>query len=349
MSPPLSRRLAAILAADIVGYSALMGADQEGTLAALRQLRSEVFGPAVAGHRGKVVKSMGDGWLVEFAAATDAVTCAMQLQDALTGHNMLRLRIGIHIGDVVHEEEDVFGDGVNIAARLETLAVPGAVLISDAVHGSLDGTLRPSFDALGVQALKNIDRQVQVWCRGAGPDADAPVGLATAGREQGRQTGFPRLEITPVGMLGENPEVRELADALTSDLTTFLGSVRWLSADTQPTAGEDAYVLTGRLRVLGERLRLEAQLKGPDGKQLWTDKFDGTIADSFDWQDSTAEAIAAGVMAAILDTDTQQLAAIPVEERTLESLDKSLSNDKNRLIVAIEARKGASLGLFSDQ
>ncbi len=110
---------------------------------------------------------MGDGWLVEFSAAIDAVTCAMQVQDRLEGHEFVQLRIGIHLGDIVHEDEDVFGDGVNVAARLEAIASPGAVTISDAVYGSLDGTLRPSFDDLGTREFKNIARPVQVWGRGA--------------------------------------------------------------------------------------------------------------------------------------------------------------------------------------
>ena len=159
----MNRCLKAILAADVAGYSAMMGADQEGALTALRQFRSKVFGPAVVGHRGKLVKAMGDGWLVEFATAVEAVTCAIQVQNELAGQERIRLRIGIHLGDIVHEDDDIFGDGVNIAARLEELAEPGTVVISDAVHGSLDGTLRPSFEDRGAQRLKNIDRRLRVW------------------------------------------------------------------------------------------------------------------------------------------------------------------------------------------
>ncbi len=126
MTDGIHRRLAAILAADVAGYSRLMGEDEAGTLTALRQLRTELFAPTVDRHRGKVVKSMGDGWLVEFASVVDAVTCAIEVQQGLVGHDGIKLRVGVHLGDVTHEEEDIFGDGVNIAARLQEIAEPGA-------------------------------------------------------------------------------------------------------------------------------------------------------------------------------------------------------------------------------
>ena len=132
MSEGTHRRLAAILAADVVGYSKLMGEDEASTLTALRRLRREVFAPLIEAHGGSLVKSMGDGWLVEFVSAVDAVSCALQVQDRLTDHEIIKLRIGVHIGDVVHEDEDIFGDAVNVAARLEEVAEPGSVAISDA-------------------------------------------------------------------------------------------------------------------------------------------------------------------------------------------------------------------------
>ncbi len=122
----MERRLAAILAADVVGYSRLMGEDEAGTLSALRQLRTEIIAPTVDARRGKVVKSMGDGWLVAFASVVDAVTCAIEVQKGLAGHDSIKLRVGVHLGDITHEEEDIFGDGVNIAARLQEIAQPGA-------------------------------------------------------------------------------------------------------------------------------------------------------------------------------------------------------------------------------
>jgi len=163
----MERRLAAILAADIADYSRIVGDDEVGALAALRSFRAEVFGPTVAGHHGKIVKSMGDGWLVEFGSAVEAVNCAIQIQDRVSGHELLALRIGVHIGDVVHEEEDIFGDGVNVAARLEAWADPGGIAISDPAYSSLDGTLTPSFDDAGRQELKNIARPLRIWTKSA--------------------------------------------------------------------------------------------------------------------------------------------------------------------------------------
>jgi len=141
MSENPQRRLAAILAADIAGYSKLMGEDEAGTLSALRQFRSEFFAQAVSTHRGTVIKSMGDGWLVAFDSAVDAVTCAILVQEALANHETIKLRTGIHVGDVTHADEDVFGDGVNIAARLQDIAEPGAIIISETTRRSIDSKL----------------------------------------------------------------------------------------------------------------------------------------------------------------------------------------------------------------
>ena len=142
----MRRSLTAVLAADVVGYSRLMGADADGTLAALRQFRAEIFKPAVAAKRGRIVKSMGDGWVVTFGAAVDAVECAMQVQDQTKTSSDLQLRFGVHLGDVAEEDEDVFGDGVNIAVRLQELSDPGALAISGPTRDLLDSTRRLSFD-----------------------------------------------------------------------------------------------------------------------------------------------------------------------------------------------------------
>ena len=170
------RRLAAVLAADIVGYSKLMSEDETATLAALRDFRAKSVHPFTTQHRGEIVKSMGDGWLISFASVQDAVSCAIKLQAALEPHEVIKLRIGIHTGDVTRQDEDIFGDGVNVAARLEAMAPAGGVALSDAAYAMLDGTLRPGFADQGEQALKNIDRPMRVWMR-------APVGtLAHRGR-----------------------------------------------------------------------------------------------------------------------------------------------------------------------
>jgi class 3 adenylate cyclase len=155
MSPP-TRKLAAVMAADVAGYSKLMGEDETGTLGALRDFRKSLFEPSIAEHRGTVIKSMGDGWLVEFDSVVDAVNCATRIQEALDANAVLKLRIGIHIGDIVHEEDDIFGDGVNVAARLQQIALPGGIVLSDFAHRSIDATLGARFSNLGAKTLKNI-------------------------------------------------------------------------------------------------------------------------------------------------------------------------------------------------
>ena len=178
------RSLAAVLAADMVGYSRQMNDDAVRTLASLRRLRVELFGPLVAGHHGKLANSMGDGWIVTFTSAVDAVTCAMRVQDKLILEPEVELRIGIHMGDVIRQGDEIFGDSINIAARLQELCAPGGLVISDAVFGGLDGTLRPAFDAGGDHDLKNIPLPVRIWTRGG------LVGASEA-RALKKRSGFP--------------------------------------------------------------------------------------------------------------------------------------------------------------
>ena len=162
MSPP-KRKLAAVLAADVAGYSRLMGEDETRTLAALRDFRGSLFEPATAEHNGTVIKSMGDGWLVEFDSVVDAVNCAVFIQEALDENDVLKLRIGIHIGDIVHEDDDIYGDGVNVAARLQQIARPGGIVLSDFAHRGIDATLGARFANLGAQSLKNIRNPVTAY------------------------------------------------------------------------------------------------------------------------------------------------------------------------------------------
>lgn len=303
----MTRRLAAILAADVVGYSALMSADQDGALAALRRLRSEVFGPAVASRRGKIVKNMGDGWLVAFDSAADAVTCAMQVQDRLTSEAEIKLRIGVHTGDIVEEEEDVFGDGVNIAARLEAISAPGGVAISDAVWSALDGTLKPSFDDQGEKMLKNIDHPVRVWARG---------GAILAAHST--VSGVSNLSITPITTTSDDAEVRELAAAVTGDIATFVGTSAWVRSNISEAPTPGAYIARGSLRHRGDRLRLEMTLTSPAGALLWSDKFDGALSDIFDWQDDTSEAVATQVFGHLLAHEELTIEETPEDQRSAE-------------------------------
>ncbi len=303
----MQRKLAAILAADIVGYSALMSADEKGALDALRLFRSELFGPAVASRHGKVIKSMGDGWLVEFSSAEDAAICAMRIQDRIAGHQIIKLRIGVHIGDIVHEGDDIFGDGVNIAARLEALSEPGAVVVSDAVYGALDGTLRPSFEGQGERKLKNIDRTVKIWTRG-GAIAGASV--------QDQPTAVTRLDIAPVETSDSRDEVRELADALTYDLHNHLGNIQFMQASVTDTPSSTAFAFRSVLRAQGDRIRLEVRLSAPDGETHWIKKYDGDLNDSFDWQDSTALEAVSHFHSLIIDAEFRRLEAKPLDTLT---------------------------------
>ena len=164
-------KLAAILAADVAGYSRLMGEDAGGTLVALRQLRRELLEPLVSNHRGVVIKRMGDGWLIEFGSVVDAVTCAIEIQKGLAEQKTIQLRIGVHLGDIVHEDEDIYGDGINIAARLQEMAAPRGVVISDEVRRSIYGKLSAGFTDLGAQELKNIAEPVAAYGWGASASA----------------------------------------------------------------------------------------------------------------------------------------------------------------------------------
>lgn len=334
----MKRQLAAVLAADVCGYSRLMGEDSEAMLRALRRLRAEVFGPSIASHHGRIVKSMGDGWIVLFSSAAAAVSGAMRVQDSLMegaqpDEPEIRMRMGVHLGDVVEEEDDVFGDGVNIAARLEQASSPGSITVSEAVYGSLDGTLRPSFDHADALNLKNIDRPVQIWVRGEIPRSS----IASRNTSDGL-----KLAIAPVATADNRHEVRELAHAITGDLTTYLDATMWISATVSQSPDEAKYVLQPSLRSSGDRLRLDVQLTGADDEILLKTKFDGTLGDIFDWQDAVSEDLSGQVYQTIFDAEMARLtntplpelgpsdhalqAAMSMEFLDPESLDKALSH-----------------------
>ena len=311
------RHLAAILAADIDGYSGLMRSDETRTLASLRQMRSETFGPTVVGQRGKVLKSSGEGWLVEFSSAVDAVNCALQLQERLAVHDAIKLRIGIHIGDIIHEAEDIFGDAINLASQLQEFSEPGGVAISDPTYANLDGSLSPAFEDAGLHTFENSVRPVQVWSRG-------PIDLRLMnsrylGSGCRAFVGFPTLAIEPTTTSDERAEVQELAHSLTNDLLTYLGSSSWLAVSIVEQSGNLDYVVESTLRVRGNRLRLEISLSSAAGHQFWSNKYDGELDDTFDWQDATAEAVTANVFGHILDAEnarhsTKQLESMTAEE-----------------------------------
>lgn len=312
----MQRKLVAILAADVVGYSLLMGENETKTLAALREFRAEVLGPMVAGHHGRLIKSMGDGWLIEFASTVDAVNCALRVQERMTSHAVLKLRIGVHIGDVVHEDEDIFGDGVNIAARLQEFANPGGVAISASAYDSLDGTLSPGFSDSGLHSFKNIARPVQVWTRT--PRVNTQVQTPLASQPRRDRPGFPSLAINPVERDDDRVAVHDLADALAGDLAASLESSDWLDTTITGHPQSQVYVVGAILRSMGDLLRLEVRLDAPDGEQVWTGRYDGLLAESFDWRDRVGREIAANVFGGISDAERQRLFAFEPESMTAD-------------------------------
>jgi adenylate cyclase len=292
----LERRLAAILAADVVGYSKLMGEDQVGTLDALRHLRKELFEPLVTEHNGTVIKRMGDGWIVEFASVSDGVDCAIRIQEGLTGNQVIRLRVGIHIGEVVVEDEDIYGDGVNVAARLEALAAPGQVVISDTAYNSLDGKSTERFVGGESQELKNIARPVAIWRWAAGGEVMSIEATALPLPDK------PSIAVLPFENMSGDPEQEYFADGLAEDIITGLSQTQGLfviarnssfvykgiRVDVKKVGRELGvqYVMEGSVRRSGNRVRITAQvIDATSDTNVWADRYDGSLDDVFSLQD----------------------------------------------------------------
>lgn len=308
----VTRRLAAILAADMVGYSRRVRADEEATLAALAALRAAVIEPLIAQHNGRIFKLMGDGLLAEFPSAVDAVRSAVAIQEALAAREAtdgqgLAFRIGVNLGDVIVDGLDLQGDGVNVAARLEGLAEPGGICIAASVHEQVRDRLAIPFDDLGECSLKNIDRPVRAW-RWAGTERPHAPAAAVSSPVQAK----PSIAVLPFANMSGDPEQEYFADGMVEDITTGLARIRWLvviarnssfaykgrSPDIRQVGRELGvrYVLEGSVRRAGGRVRITAQLiAAEDGRHLWADRFDGAQDDVFDLQDQ----ITAGVVAAI--------------------------------------------------
>ncbi len=294
----MERRLAAILAADVVGFSRMMGADEAAALSALGELRHDVFEPLVAAHRGTVVKRMGDGWLVAFDSALDAVTCALAVQEQLTGDRETRseiapmqLRIGIHVGDVVHDDEhDIHGDGVNVAARLETVSPTGGIAVSDQVYNSLDGTRRAAFGDGGEQILKNIVRPVRVWNWPAGSRAASVGAMSAAGS-------VPAILLETLSLGGDTDDAADLALDILSGLQDAMSSrsgIRVVTVDDADSA--PTYRLQGRCRVSGARCRLHLSITvTASGETCWTTKIDGHTDDPFAFVDDVVWRVGAAI------------------------------------------------------
>jgi len=315
--PGPERRLAAVVAADVVGYSRLMEADETGTLARLKTHRIELIDPAVAKNRGRIIKTTGDGMLLEFQSVADAVLCAAEIQRRMARRNTdvsparwIQFRIGINLGDVITEENDIFGDGVNVAARLEALAEPGGIYVSGAVRDQVGDRLDDiAFDDLGDQNVKNIARPIRVFRVRLEPDAttaprsDDATSAATNPKK-------PSIAVLPLVNMSGDPEQEFFADGLTEDIITELSRFRDLlvisrnstfvykgkAVKVQEVAREFAveYVLEGSVRKAGGRIRVTVQLIDAEtDRHIWAERYDRELEDIFAIQDEMTRAIVA--------------------------------------------------------
>jgi len=307
----VERRLAAILAADVAGYSRLMGVDEEGTLAALKAIRRELGDPKIAEHRGRIVKTTGDGLLAEFQSVVDAVRCAIEVQRAMADRNAgapaekrIEFRFGIHQGGHHLEDGDIFGDGVNLAARLEGLAEPGGICVSGRVRADAVGKVDVAFDDLGEQSLKNIARPLRVYRVRLGevPATNTPAAALALPDK-------PSIAVLPFQNMSGDPEQEYFADGMVEEIITALSRIRWLfviarnSSFTYKGKAVDVtqvgrelgvrYALEGSVRKGGNRVRITAQLiDATNGAHLWADRFDGELEDVFELQDKVAISVA---------------------------------------------------------
>ncbi len=306
-----NRRLAAILAADVVGYSRLMAANEDGTLAALKHFRENLFNPAVAGHNGRIVKLIGDGTLVEFASVVDAVECAVAVQNAVAnrilppGEPAIQLRIGVNLGDVIIDGDDIYGDGVNVAARLEPLAEPGGVCISSIVHEGVGNRIDSAFRDCGQVRVKNIDRPISIWKWRPG-DAPAAAPAKKPAREARSQA--PSIAVLPFDNMSGDPGQDYFSDGMTEDIITDLAKVAGLIViarnssfaykgkkfDIRDVARElnVRFVLEGSIRHAGNRVRVTAQLiDATSGAHVWAERYDRDLTDIFAVQDDLTQRI----------------------------------------------------------
>jgi len=298
----VERRLAAILAADVVGYSRLMGINEEGTLAALKTHQRELIDPKIAEHRGRIVKTTGDGALVEFASAVDAVRCAVEIQRAMSERSAaipedrrIDFRIGINVGDIIIDEGDVYGDGVNIAARLEGIADRGGICISDDTFRQVRDKIDVGFDDAGERQLKNIERPVRVYRVQLGKTVQR-VERAPASTKR------PSIAVLPFQNMSGDPEQEYFADGMVDEIITGLSRIKWLSVvsrnssylfKNRPATMKDVaatlgvrYVLEGGVRKSGNRVRITAQLIDAEtDAHLWAEQYDRLLEDVFALQD----------------------------------------------------------------
>ena len=378
-----TRRLAAILAADVAGYSRLIGVDEEGTLNRLRSIRADVIDPKIAEHRGRIVKTTGDGLLVEFASVVDALRCATQWQHgmdernaAAPSDNRIEFRIGVHQSDIVVEDDDIFGDGVNVAARLEGLAEPGGICISARVQEDVAGRLDLAFDDIGEQSLKNIARPVRVYRVRLATAENPPKVTPTESGPALTLPDKPSIAVLPFQNMSGDPEQEYFADGMVEEIITALSRIRWLfviarnssfiykgqTVDVKQVGRELGvrYVLEGSVRKGGGRVRITAQLIDAEtGAHLWADRFDGSLEDVFDLQDKVAISVAGVLEPTLQAAEIRRSSERPTSDLTaydlyLRALPHWISWEKDRIIHALDLlgkaterdpRYGPALGL----
>jgi TolB-like protein/class 3 adenylate cyclase len=366
------RRLAAILAADVAGYSRLMGVDEEGTLAALKAIRRELFDPKVKEHRGRIVKTTGDGLLIEFASVVDAVRCAVEVQREMAERNAnvppdrrIEFRMGINVGDIIKDSRDIFGDGVNVAARLEALAEPGGICVSRVVRDQVRDKLAFSFEDMGERQVKNIARPLHVHrvVLGERPISPEPA-KGTSTKPALALPDKPSIAVLAFQNISGDPEQEYFADGMVEEIITALCRIRWLfviarnSSFTYKGQAIDVkrvgrelgvrYVLEGSVRKAGGRVRITAQLiDAGSGTHIWADRFDGSLEDVFELQDKVASSVAGAIEPALQVVETARSASRPTNDLTaydlyLRAWHNALSYDRGRIDHALDLLEKAT-------
>jgi adenylate cyclase len=337
----VERRLAAVLAADVAGYSRLMGTDEEGTLARLKAVRKALVDPAIASHRGRIVKTTGDGMLVEFASAVDAVRGAVEVQRGMAEQNAsvpqnqrIEFRIGIHVGDIIIDDNDIFGDGVDVAARLEGIAEPGGICISDDAQRQIRAKVDIAFEDMGPQNLKNITEPMRAWRLKMSASASAATSTKPPVKFTQTQAlalpDKPSIAVLPFQNMSGDPEQEYFADGMVEDIITALSRFRSLfviarnssftykgQAVDVKQAGRDLgvrYVLEGSVRKAGNRIRITGQLiDAVTGAHLWAERYDRDLSNIFALQDEIAASVAGVIEPALAAAEQQRVLRKPPE------------------------------------
>jgi adenylate cyclase len=331
----MERRLTAILAADVVGYSRLMGTNETGTLAALKALQTDLIEGKIAEHQGRIVKLTGDGMLVEFPSVVNAVACAAEVQRGMRDRNAgvpqdrrIEFRIGVNLGDVIVEGEDIFGDGVNVAARLESIAKPGGITISGSVRDHVGNRLDLAFEDMGEQTLKNIERPIRVYSVSLSNSAARDTKDGVPARQEQLDQERPSIAVLPFNNMSGDPEQEYFSDGITEDIITDLSKVSGLFVIARNTAftykgkpvkvqqvGQElgvTFILEGSVRKAGARVRVTGQLiNGKDGGHVWADRYDRDLTDIFAIQDDITHAIVEQLKVKLLPQEKKDIGQAP--------------------------------------